>query len=190
MRTVARLLPVLLSLLLTFAPLSASACDLSCWLQRNAPDCHWLGSAGGDTQGMMSEGSEMDMSSGADTGATNAQTSGAPHRTVNAVAHHSMSTQMDMARGSLQLIPKSDASSSARLDHSNTLSPCGHGTCSQAATSVSPPSAGHDAQPVHLQFLAVDMLNPAKPLTTSRQAASETPPPVSALADLLPPLRI
>lgn len=189
MRTVARLFPVLLSLLLTFAPLSASACDLSCWLQRNALDCHWLGSAGEDSQGMMSEGSEMDMSSGADTGATNSQSSGTPDRTVNAVAHHSMPAQMDMAHGSLQLIQKSDASSSGRLDHSNTLSPCGHGTCSQAATSVSPPSAAH-AQPAHLQFLAVDVLNPAKPLTTTRQAAPETPPPVSALADLLPTLRI
>lgn len=189
MRTVARLLPMLVSILLTFAPLSVSACDLSCWLQRNVPDCHWLGSAAENTQGTMSGASDMDMSSGAETGATNAQTSAGADNAVHAVVHHSMPTQMDVARGSLQIMQKSDASSSARFDDSNTLSPCGHGTCAQAATSASPPSAGH-AQSTHLQFVAVRALNLAKPLTITRQAAPETPPHASLLADLLPTLRI
>jgi hypothetical protein len=179
---------MLLSLLLTFAPLSASACDLSCWLQRNAPDCHWLGSAGEDSHGTMSEGSEMDMSSGAKTGATHAQTSAGADYNVNAVAHHSMPTQMDMRR-SLQIMQSSDASSNGGFDDSNTLSPCVHGTCGQAATSSSPPSAGH-VQPAHLQFLAVGALNPATLLTTIRQAPPETSPPLRLLADLLPTLRI
>ena len=189
MRTVARLLPILFSLLLAFAPLSASACDLSCWLQRNAPDCHWLGSATEKTQGTMSDASDMDMSSGAETGATHAQTSAAADHAVSANTHHSMPTQMDMRRGSLQIIQKSDASSIARFDDSNTLSPCGHGTCAQAATSSSPPSAGHP-QPAHLEFVAAGALNLIKPLTITRQAAPETPPPVSLLTDLLPTLRI
>jgi hypothetical protein len=188
MRTVARLLPILFSLVLAFAPLSASACDLSCWLQRNAPDCHWLGSAAEKTQGTMSGASDMDMSSAAETGATHAQTSAAPDHVVSAASHHSMSAQMDMRRGSLQIIQKSDASSSAGLDHSNTLSPCAHGTCAQAATSASPPSVGH-AQPAHLQVVAVHALNLAKPLTITR-LAPETSPPASRLADLLPTLRI
>jgi hypothetical protein len=186
MRAVARLLPMLVSLLLTFAPLSASACDLSCWLQRNAPDCHWLGSAAENARGTMSGASDMDMSSGAETGATNAQTSAVPDHAVNATTHHLMPTQMDMARSSLQIVQKSDGS--ARLDHSNSVSPCGHGTCAQAATSSSPPSAGH-AQPANLQFVAAGALNPAKPLTTTR-LAPETAPPLSLLADLLPTLRI
>jgi hypothetical protein len=188
MRRVARLLPMLLSVVLTFAPLSASACDLSCSLQRNASDCHWLGSAGEASQGTMSGASDMDMSSGAETGATHAQTNAAADHAVNAVVHHSMPTEMDMARGSLQIMQKSDASSSAGLDHSNTLSPCGHGTCAQAATSSSPPRAGH-AQPAYLKVVAVHALNLAKPLTITR-LAPETSPPASLLADLLPTLRI
>jgi hypothetical protein len=189
MRTVARLLPILFSLLLTFAPLSASACDLSCWLERNAPDCHSLGSAAENAHGAMSGASDMDMSSGADTRLANAHDIAASDHAVNAVVHHSMPTQMNMRRGSLQAMQKSDASSSARFDDSNTLSPCVHGTCAQSATSSSPPSAGH-AQLAHLQFVAFHALNLAKPWTTSTRAAPETSPPVSVLFDLLPTLRI
>ena len=189
MWTVARLLPILFSLLLTFAPLSASACDLSCWLERNAPDCHSLGSAAENAHGAMSGASDMDMSSGAGTGATTAQNSSAADHNVNAVVHHSMPKQIDMHRGSLQTVQKADASSSARFDDSNALSPCVHGTCAQAATSSSPPSGGH-AQLAHLQFVAVHALNLAKPLTTTRQSAPETSPPISQLLDLLPTLRI
>jgi hypothetical protein len=188
MRTVARLLPILFSLLLAFAPLSASACDLSCWLQRNAPDCHWLGSATEKTQGTMSDASDMDMSSGAETGATNMETNAAADHAVSANTHHSMPTQMDMRRGSLQIMQKSDVSSIARFDDSNTLSPCGDGTCAQAATSSSPPRAGH-AQPANLQFVAAGALNLTKSLTTTR-LAPDTAPPLSLLADLLPTLRI
>ena len=187
MRMVARLLPILFSLLLAFAPLSASACDLSCWLERNAPDCHQLGPAAENAHGAMSGASDMDMSSEVENGATNAKTSAAPDHAVNAGVHHSMSTQMDMHRGSLQIVQKSDGS--AGLDHSNTLSPCGHGTCAQAATSSSPPSAGH-AQPADLQFVAVHALNLAKPLATGTRAAPETSPPVSLLLDILLTLRI
>jgi hypothetical protein len=189
MRTVARLLPILFSLLLAFAPLSASACDLSCWLERNAPDCHQLGSPSENAHRMMSGASEMDMSSEADTRLAHANNIAAPGHAVNAVVHHSMPSQMDMARGSLQIMQKSDASSNARFDDSNTLSPCVHGTCAQAATSSSPPSAGH-AQLADLQFVAVHALNLAKPLATGTRAAPETSPPVSLLLDLLLTLRI
>ena len=187
MRTVARLLPILFSLLLAFAPLSASACDLSCWLERNAPDCHQLGPAAENAQGAMSGASDMDMSSGADTRLANADNIAAPGNAVNPVVHHSMSTQMNMRRGSVQIVQKSDGS--AGLDRSNTLSPCVHGTCAQAATSSSPPSAGH-AQLADLQFVAVHALNLAKPLATGSRSAPETSPPASLLLDLLLTLRI
>jgi len=129
----------------------------------------------------------MDMGSGADATRSKAQSVAVPDHAVSATTHHSMSTQMDMRRGSIQIVQKSDGS--ARLDRSNALSPCGHGTCAQAATSSSPPSGGH-AQLAHLQFVAVHALNLAKPLTTTRQSAPETSPPVSLLLDLLPTLRI
>lgn len=189
MRMVAKLLPMLLSLLLTSAPLSASACDISCWLQRNAPDCHWLGSAGENSQGTMSDASDMDMSSGAHTRLSDAPSIAVPDHAVSTTTHHSMSAQMDMRRGSIPIMQKSDASSSARFDHPSTLSPCGHGTCAQATTSSSPPSAGH-AQSAHLQFVAVYAPNPAGLWTASSQAAPETSPPESRLLDLLPTLRI
>src|ERR1700680_821074 len=181
MRTVARLLPILFSLLLAFAPLSASACDLSCWLERSAPDCHWLGSAAENAHGAMSGASDMDMSSEAENGATNAKTSAAPDHAASATTHHSMSTQMEMRRGSVQIVQKSDGS--ARLDHSNALSPCVHGTCTQAATSSSPPSAGH-AQLADLQFVAVHALNLAKPWTSTRKSAHEKSAAIRQLLDL------
>src|ERR1700739_3204918 len=115
MRAVAKLLTMQLSLLLAFAPLSASACDLSCRLQRNAPDCHRLGFAGENSQGMMSDAADMDMSSGAETGATHAQTSATADHAVNAAVNHSMPTQMDMHRGALRITQKSDANSNAVL---------------------------------------------------------------------------
>lgn len=189
MQTVARLLPILFSLLLTFAPLYASACDLSCWLERNAPDCHSLGSAAENAHGAMSEASDMDMSSEAENGATNAQTSAVADHAVKAIVHHSMPTQMDMRSGPLQIMQKFDVRSSATFDDSNELSPCGHGTCVQAATSFSPPSGGH-AQLADLQFVAVHALNFAKPLTTSSRAALEASPPASLLLDILLALRV
>jgi len=188
MRAVARSLPMLLSLLLIFVPLSASACDLSCWLQRNAPDCHWIGSPAENSEGTMSDASDMDMNSGVETGTTNAQTSAGSNHAVNAGVHHSMPTQKDMRGGSLQIVRKSDASSIARFDDSNTVSPCGHGTCAQAATPSSPPREGH-AQPANLQSVGAGALNPATPLTTTRLAL-ETAPRLSLLADILPTLRI
>jgi len=187
MQTVARLLPILFSLLLTFAPLSASACDLSCWLERNAPDCHSLGSAAENAHGAMSEASNMDMSTGADARVAHAHNIAPLDHAVNAFARHSMPTQMDMHRDSRQMVQKSDGS--ARLDRSNSLSPCGHAICTQAATSSSPLSAGH-AQFAHLQLVAASALNPARPLTTSTRAAAETSPPVSLPLDLFLILRI
>jgi hypothetical protein len=189
MRRVARLLPILLSVLLTSAPLSASACDLSCWLQRSGPDCHQIGSSSVDSHTAMSEASEMHMSSGSEAGLANAQANGRPSHAVSATTHHSMSTQMNMRRGSGQPMEKAYGSSSARLDRSNALSLCVHGTCAQAATSSSPPSAGH-SQIADLQFLAVHALNFAKPLTASGVAAPETSRTVSQPLELLSTFRI
>lgn len=180
---------MLLSLLLILAPLSASACDLSCWLQKNAPDCHWLGSTTENAHEAMAGASEMNMASGADVGLADKQSDGVPDQGVIVTAHHSMAAQMNMRRVPIQVIQKSDASSSATFDDSNTVSPCVHGTCAQAATPTSPPKAGH-AQLVHLPFVPGRALNLDKPLTISLQAAPETSPPASVRSDFLPTLRI
>src|SRR2546427_6173775 len=154
MRKIATSLPVLLSLLLVCTPLSASACDLSCWLHQTASDCHSASSATEADQRMMPASSAMDMSSEAETNSHVTQSRAGLDHSVNASTHHSMSTQMDMVRGSLQVIKKSDVSSSATFDHSKTLSPCSHETCSQASASASPPRPGGD-QPAYLHCTAI-----------------------------------
>src|SRR2546428_2004414 len=111
MRKIATSLPVLLSVLLVCTPLSASACDLSCWLNQTAPDCHSASSATEADQRMMSASSAMDMSSEAETSSHVTQRHAAPDHSVNASTHHSMAAPMDMIGGSLQIIKKSDVTS-------------------------------------------------------------------------------
>jgi len=189
MRKMATCLPVLLSVLLVCTPLSASACDLSCWLHQTAPDCHSASSATEADQRMMSASSAMDMSSEAETSSHVTQSHAGPDHSVNAGTHHSMSAQMDMVRGSRKIIQKSEESSSATFDHSKTLSPCSHETCSQASASASPPRASGD-QPAYLHCVAIDGLSPANLLTSSPRLAPGTSPPINLPVHLLATLRI
>ena len=189
MRKMAPSLPVLLSVLLVCTPLSASACDLSCWLHRTASDCHSASSATEADQRMMSASSAMDMSSEAETSSHVTQSHAAPDHSVNASTHHSMPQQMDMVRGSLQVIKKSDVSSSATFDPSKTLSPCSHETCSQASASALPPRARGD-QPAYLHCTAIGGWSPANFLTSSHRVAPGTAPPINLPVHLLTTLRI
>ena len=113
MRKMTGLLPTLLSVLLVSAPLSTSACDLSCWLHQTGSGCHSVSSATEDNQRTPAS-SKMDMSSEAETSSQGAQCNEDPVRHANPGArHHSMSAQMNMVRGSLQATPGSyDVSSS------------------------------------------------------------------------------
>ena len=189
MRKIATSLPVLLSVLLVCTPLSASACDLSCWLHQTASDCHSASSATEADQRMMSASSAMDMSSEAETSSHVTQSHAGPDHSVNASTHHSMSTQMDMGRGSRKIMQKSGESSSAMFDHSKTLSPCSHETCSQASASASPPRARGD-QPAYLHCAAIDGWSPANLFTSSPRLAPGTSPPILLAVDLLTTLRI
>ena len=189
MRKIATPLPVLLSVVLVCTPLSASACDLSCWLHQTASDCHSASSAAEAGQRMMSASSAMDMSSEAETSSHVTQSHAGPDHSVNASTHHSMSTQMDMGRGSRKIMQKSGESSSAMFDHSKTLSPCSHETCSQASASASPPRARGD-QPAYLHCAAIDGWSPANLFTSSPRLAPGTSPPILLAVDLLTTLRI
>lgn len=180
---------MLLSLLLTFAPLCVSACDLSCWLQRGAPDCHGLGSAADNIDAVMTGASGMDMSSGMDARQANKQNIAGPEQAVGATTHHSMPPQMYIGRGSGESIPKSDANANASFDHSNTLSPCRYETCAQGATSSSPPNAGK-AQPASFRSAVIHALHTAEPSTAILRAATETSSPIGLPADRLFTLRI
>jgi len=189
MRKMTGLLPTLLSVLLVSAPLSTSACDLSCWLHQTGSGCHSVSSATEDNQRTPAS-SKMDMSSEAETSSQGAQCNEDPVRHANPGArHHSMSAQMNMVRGSLQAIQKSEVSSNAMFDNSNTLSPCSHETCSQASASASPPGASR-AQPAYLHFVAIHISSPEKFLTTFHRMAPGTSRHISFAIDPLIRLRI
>src|SRR5579872_1492712 len=146
MRRVISFLPALVSVLMVSTSLSASACDLSCWLHQAPSDCHAGNSAAEGNQRMISASASMDMSSEAEMSSHAAQSDASADRIVSSGAHqsmsvHAMSAQMDMVSRSPQVIRKSDARSSTAFDHSEGhskgLSPCSHETCSQV--SASPP---------------------------------------------------
>jgi hypothetical protein len=189
MRKIARSLAALLSVLMVSTPLSASACDLSCWLHQTASDCHSASSAKGGKQGMMSTSSAMDMNSEAEMCSHGTQSKAGPDQSVNASTRHSMSAPMVMVRSLQVKKSEPELSASAKFDHSKTLSPCSHETCSQASVSVSPPRASQ-AQSAYLHCIAIDVSSRANLLTSSHRIAPGTLPPINLAVDLLSTLRI
>lgn len=178
-------------MLMVSASLSASACDLSCWLRETPSDCHSGGSATEDKQGMMYASSAMDMSSEAEMGSHSGQRGASADHIVNADARHSMSADMDMVRNSLQANAKSEVRSSGAFDYkerSKGLSPCSHETCSQASASTSPPRAS-PGQPAYLHA-AIDVLSPANVTNFSYRIAPGRPPSTNLAVDRLATLRI
>jgi hypothetical protein len=183
-----RAMTALLSAFMVFAPLSASACDLSCWLHQTAPDCHSAVQATEPSQNSISA-SPMDMSAEGGMNSPGLQHEATADYKVSTTTHHSMTAQMDVIRGPLE-VNRNDANSNSGLNHSKKLYRCAHETCSQASASASPPSAsGH--QPACLQYsIDVNGGNPANLLTISQEAAPGTAPPITPAADLLTTLRI
>src|SRR6201996_6514384 len=84
MRRIANSLAALLSLLVFAAPLSASVCDLSCWLQSRYPGCHTSGSPKSGQAEIMFMSVDMNMSMPMDM-----QTA-TPEADVDAAMRHSM----------------------------------------------------------------------------------------------------
>jgi hypothetical protein len=190
MRKIVLSWPALLSILMVSTSVSASACDLSCWLHQTPSDCHSANPATEDNERTMSASSEMDMSPEVDMSSHGTQNKAGPHHRVNAVTRHSMPAQMDMAGNSLQVVRKSEVSASARRDHSKTtLSLCDPETCSQTSASASPPR-GIQAQPAHLHCVAIHVSSPANSLTSSHRIVPGTPSPINLAVDLLPTLRV
>jgi hypothetical protein len=142
---------------------------------------------------MMYASSAMDMSSGAEMSTYIGQSGAGADHIVSAENHHSMSAQMDMVRGSLRMIKRSDVNSSAAFGQSEGrsegLSSCSHETCSQAWASTSLPRASQ-AQPAYLHDAAIPVSNPAHLITSSHRIARVTPPPTNLAIDLLAALRI
>jgi len=199
MRKVISFLPALVSMLMVSTSLSASACDLSCWLQQRRSDCHsgWATEGNQRTMSASSSTSAMDMSSAAEMSSHAVQSVAGTDHIVNAGAHqsmsvHSMSAQMDMVSGSLQVIRKSDVKSSVTFDRSKGLSPCSHEGCSHVSVSASPPRASR-AQLSYLAYLhgvAIHISTLANLSTSSRRIASGMPLPINLAVDFFPTLRI
>jgi hypothetical protein len=204
MRRVISFLPALVSVLMVSTSLSASACDLSCWLQQPS-NCHSGSLATEGKQRMMSapsSSSAMDMSSESEMSSHAAQNEAGTDHVVNAGARqsmsvHSMAAQMDMVSSSLQIIRKSDVRSNAAFDYSEGrskgLSSCSHETCSQA--SASPPTASraqlsYPAYRAYQHCVAIPVSSPAHLSTSSHRIAAGARPPINLAVDLLPILRI
>lgn len=186
MRRMARLLPALLSVVLVFAPLAASACDLSCWLHQTDSHCHSVSSATENNQ--TSASSKMDMSSEAEMSSHGIQCHGGSDCSASAGTRpHSMFVQMDMIRDSLQVMQKFDVS--AMFNYSKRLSPCSHETCSEALASGSAPSASRNL-PAYLYCAAIHVSSPEGFLTTPRPTAPGTSPHITLAIDPLITLRI
>jgi len=203
MGKIARAVTALLSVFMVFAPLSASACDLSCWLNQTISDCH---SAGPFTEGspsLMSAPAMMDMSAEGEMSSHGAQDN--EDYNVSGAAHHSsmteqtdlamteqmdlaMTEQMDLARRPVE-VTRTDVSSTSGFSPSKKLSRCSHETCSQASASASPQRVRGD-QPAYLLTVDIAVRNPANFLTNPHEAVFGTPPPITPAADLLIALRI
>src|ERR1017187_3718868 len=126
-------LAALLSVLMVATSVSATTCDLTCWLRQGHSDCHSVGSVAAVKGTNMSIPGDMDMSSGHGEGVTGSGTS------VNPMPCHSMSSDM--------------------ADHSTALSPCPHELCGQISASTPPPSGGQ-SQCNSLHWTTIVILSP------------------------------
>jgi len=195
MNKIARAMTALLSVFMVFAPLSASACDLSCWLNQTNSDCHSAGPFTEGSQSLMSAPAMMDMSAGGEMSSHGAQDN--EDYNVSGTAHHSsmteqmdlaMTAQMDSARRPVE-VTRTDVSSTSGFNPSKKLSRCSHESCSQASASASPQRVRGD-QPAYLLTVDIAVRNPANFLTNPHEAVFGTPPPITPAADLLIALRI
>jgi hypothetical protein len=204
-RTISSLAAGMLSVLMILTPVSASACDLSCWLRKAHSDCHATGSAAQSEEIAMSMSSPMDMRPGR-------QPVMGSHMHADATTDDSMSMAPDMdmgqshskrvagSGGDLSAAPRHSMSMSPQLEgtikrfvrvakaemrmampgHSGTLSSCKHEPCSQASISASPPTGDHP-QPISVHWMLTSISNPAN-LWIDRSWMGPGPPPLKILA--------
>jgi len=149
------LLAVLLSLLMVSTSVSASACDLSCWLHQAHFDCHTASSSTTLEETPMSMSPDMDMSS------NHSESMIQPDAGMNAIPGHSMpmSPELRMATERFESATKPELRTSALHNHSKAVSSCTHETCSQISASVSPPQADR-CQPNSLHWVAINVSSP------------------------------
>lgn len=146
MRSITRFIAALLSLLIVSTPMSAAACDLSCWLRPSHSACHTIGAATEDQATPRSEHSGMDMTSPVDRGpmdmACERTERGArlSQRVNKARSVHSMHPQVALATKRLDATEPKQSSAALHTD-SAAFSSCEHEACSRTLISASPPGA-------------------------------------------------
>jgi hypothetical protein len=155
MRRVTTSLAVLLSLLLVLTSVSASACDLSCWLHQAHSDCLTISSA------MSGKNLAMPMPSDMDMGPDDRSSMTASDATMNVMLDHSMSVspEMEGVTERFDAAAKPEMRTSAMTDHSKGISSCTHEPCGQTSVSVSPPAGDH-CQISFLHWEAVSLSSP------------------------------
>lgn len=111
MRGITASFATILSLLMVSAPVSASVCDLSCWLRQTHSDCHAAGPASHDKDDAMSMPDGM-----------------APGMDMGPGMSMSMST-----------VDRQSAPATGQPEPKN-LTSCAHEACGQISVSASPPN--------------------------------------------------
>lgn len=157
MRRVASSLAALVSLLMVSASVSASACDLSCWLHQGHSDCHNPSSAATSKDADMSG---MDMG-GMDMGPNRTESLRATNAGLSAASGHSMtmSPQMGVATERFEQASEPETGRSPIPNNSETGSSCTQGACSQISASASPPGTSH-SQPSSSYWTRVSVSGP------------------------------
>jgi hypothetical protein len=214
MRWMTSSLAMLLSLFMVATPISASACDMICWLQQAHSDCHAASSKSAAEEGMaMPMSPDMDM--GSDRGES------AIENDRSAALDHSMPSDMDMSSEHDELtvrlsagvrsvsddskfmpsemripvarfedLPKGETGTNASPDSSKVVSPCADEACSQIWASASP-SRGDHSQTVPLHRIAIEILTSLdSPVSLHRIRAGKAPPEPLASNRLITTLRI
>jgi hypothetical protein len=204
---------LLLSLLMVSTSVSASACDLSCWLSQAHSDCHTETKDGA----AMSMSLDMDMHSGEsehavepqmgadatidsmpvaadmDMGSDGSDSMAGTDAYLNARPLHSMamSPQSEDVTETLVRAAKAEIMDvRVLLDRSGTLSPCMHEPCSQTSMSVSPPAGDH-SRPSSLHLMPTGISSPFNFWTSFHWIRPGTPPPkILAVDHLTTTLRI
>lgn len=149
MRRITACMAALISILVVFASISASACDLSCWLRQGQADCHpGMSVSGGENAASMAASMAMPMGAGPDG------------------MQHMMAS--DAGVGTLL--------STALPDHSRNFSFCAYGTCGQLSFSASPPGTGH-AQPQLLSYAPARSSVVTTSWTRGDRIKTGSPPP-------------
>jgi uncharacterized glyoxalase superfamily protein PhnB len=215
-RASSSLASAMLSLLMILTSVSASACDLSCWLHKAHSDCHAAGSAAqaeetslpmssamdmspDDGQSMMGSPMHADattddsmaMSADLDMGHRHRKSVAGSGADLSAAPRHSMAMSTQLEGTTERFVRAAKAETRMAMpDHSGTLSSCKHEPCSQASVSVSP-ATGHRSQPISVHWMPTGVSNAVNPWVGLPWIGPGTPPPIIlAVARLATALRI